>query len=50
MARVDLPVRAASWRTWSSKKIPAHWAGEWKVVVVDESGAELGATSFLVGG
>jgi len=50
MARVDLPVRSSSWRTWSSKKIPAAWSGDWKVVILDEAGERLGSTSFTVGG
>ncbi|UCF80591.1 MAG: DUF2914 domain-containing protein [Acidobacteriota bacterium] len=48
-ARVELNVRSASWRTWSKKKIPAEWAGSWRVVVVDESDNEIGSTSFTVG-
>ena len=49
-ARIELNVRSASWRTWSSKRIPAHWAGEWKVVVLDAAGKEIGTTNFTVGG
>ncbi len=48
-ARVELTVRSASWRTWSEKKIPAEWAGSWRVVVLDESDNEIGSTTFTVG-
>jgi hypothetical protein len=48
-ARVKLPVRSTSWRTWSSKKIPAYWSGPWRVVVLDAAGREIGSTSFTVG-
>lgn len=46
MGRVTLPVRSASWRTYSSKKILPEWAGEWKVLVLDEAGQEIAAIPF----
>lgn len=49
IARVKLPVKSAKWRTWSSKRIPGEWAGEWKLVVLDAEGNELAATEFRVG-
>lgn len=45
--RQTLPVKAAHWRTWSRKKVSP---GTWKVSVLDGSGAEIGSTSFTVGG
>ncbi len=44
--RQVLSVKGAHWRTWSRKRVSA---GSWKVVVLDESGAELGAAAFTVG-
>jgi hypothetical protein len=48
-ARVELGVRAASWRTWSSKRIPPAWAGDWKVVVEDAEGMALAEVELVVG-
>lgn len=50
MARVALTVRGPRWRTWSSKVIPADWAGDWEVQVVDGAGNVLESASFTVGG
>ena len=44
--RQVLPVEGEHWRTWSRKKVSA---GSWKVVVLDQSGAELGSAAFTVG-
>jgi len=46
MRRIDLPVRSASWRTWSQKNVTP---GRWTVRVLDATGAEIGSTSFTVG-
>lgn len=35
MARVKLPVRSSSWRTWSSKTLLPEWSGKWKVEILD---------------
>jgi hypothetical protein len=48
-ARVELPVRSASWRTWSRKTIPAEWPGEWTVTVEDDAGHVLTRLMFTVG-
>jgi hypothetical protein len=48
MARVTLPVRSASWRTYSSKQILPEWAGEWQVQVLDEAGQEIGVIPFTL--
>lgn len=49
MARVPLTVRGPRWRTWSSKTIPAEWAGNWEVQLVDGAGTVLETVSFTVG-
>ena len=45
---VTLPVRSASWRTWSSKKISPGETGDWMVEVVTEDGHALESILFLV--
>ena len=47
-ARVDLPVRSARWRTWSSKKISPGWKGQWQVKVLDADGIVLSTLDFVV--
>ena len=47
-ASVTLPVRSASWRTWSSKKITPGETGDWMVEVVTEDGNALESILFLV--
>lgn len=47
-ANVSLSVKAANWRTWSSKRIPKEWVGDWKVDVVAEDGTILGSRSFKI--
>ena len=37
-ARVSLTVKAASWRTYSSKAIQSHEVGSWRVDVLDTAG------------
>lgn len=49
VARVPLTVRGPRWRTWSSKSIPAEWAGDWEVQLVDEAGTVMESVSFTVG-
>lgn len=48
MARVELAVRAATWRTWSSKRILPSWTGEWRVDVVSPVGNVLSSISFEI--
>ena len=48
MARVKLPVKSASWRTWSSKRIWEKWTGKWRVDVVGEGGEVVGSRGFVV--
>ena len=49
-ARVELPVRSNSWRTWSSKRILPSWSGEWIVEIQDQAGNVLESVSFLIEG
>ena len=46
LARVPLPIRSADWRTYSSKRVLPQWAGEWRVVVLDEEGNEITTIPF----
>lgn len=46
MARVDLNVRSADWRTWSSKLVLPGWSGQWEVKILDDSGKVLGSAGF----
>ncbi|RLB71130.1 MAG: DUF2914 domain-containing protein [Deltaproteobacteria bacterium] len=46
MARVSLSVRSSNWRTYSSKRFLPQWAGEWKVVILDEEENEIATIPF----
>ena len=48
MSRVELAVKSASWRTWSSKKILPEWQGTWRVDVLAPGGEVLKSGSFAV--
>jgi len=48
MARVELAVGSADWRTYSSKRFLPQWAGQWQVVILDESGRQLTAVPFVL--
>ncbi|MCP4568196.1 MAG: DUF2914 domain-containing protein [FCB group bacterium] len=48
MAVVDLPVKSASWRAWSSKKILPSWTGEWEARVVGPDGVVMATTRFTI--
>lgn len=48
LARVELPIGSADWRTYSSKRFLPQWAGQWRVVVVDEEGKEIAAVPFVL--
>jgi len=48
MARVNLSVRAATWRTWSSKRIMPYWVGQWRVDVESADGNVLASKAFSV--
>jgi len=47
-ARIPLAVKAASWRTYSSKVIQAHEIGPWRVDVLDTSGNLLETINFEI--
>ena len=47
-ARVSLVVRAATWRTYSSKTIQSHEIGSWRVDVLDTSGNLLETINFEI--
>jgi hypothetical protein len=49
VAKVELTLGGSSWRTWSSKTIPASWTGNWEVKVLGPDGAELKSVTFTVG-
>lgn len=48
MTAVTLPVKASSWRTWSSKKIGPEYKGTWRVDVKSPSGEVLKSAEFVV--
>lgn len=48
VARVPLRIAGSSWRTWSSKTIPAEATGSWRVDVVGPNGSVLKSESFTV--
>jgi hypothetical protein len=47
-AKITLPVRSPSWRTFSSKKIRPHEVGQWFVDVVSADGQVLQTIQFKV--
>ena len=47
-ARVELPVRSARWRTWSSKDILPGWTGSWQVKILDAEGIVLQTLEFVL--
>jgi hypothetical protein len=47
-ARVSLAVRAATWRTYSSKAIQSYEIGPWRVDVLDTSGNLLETINFEI--
>jgi len=46
--RIELPVGAARWRTWSVKKVTPPMTGAWRVEVQDAAGAVLATARFTV--
>ena len=48
LARVELAVGSADWRTYSSKRFLPQWGGQWRVVVLDEEGRELATVPFAL--
>ena len=47
-ARVSLAVKAATWRTYSSKAIQSHEIGPWRVDILDTSGNLLETINFEI--
>ena len=45
---VKLPVRSASWRTWSSKTIAPEMTGEWMVEILAADGTPLESIIFFI--
>ena len=48
MASVELPVKSASWRTWSGKRILPEWVGDWTVRVLNKDGNGIKETKFTI--
>ncbi len=48
MARVELPVKSASWRAWTSKKILPSWMGEWEAQVIGPDGVVMATIRFNI--
>ncbi len=44
--KIDLTMKAKTWRTWSSKTIISEWKGDWRVEVQDSTGNVINSTSF----
>ncbi|MEE9442590.1 MAG: DUF2914 domain-containing protein [candidate division Zixibacteria bacterium] len=49
MADVELPVRSASWRTYSYKTILPEWTGTWEVKIVGADGNVVKSIPFTIG-
>ncbi|MFO7915016.1 MAG: DUF2914 domain-containing protein [Candidatus Krumholzibacteriales bacterium] len=47
MARVMLPVKSASWRTWSSKRMIDSWDGTWRVDVTAPDSSVIDSREFI---
>jgi hypothetical protein len=48
LASIPFKVRGKRWRVYSNKKVTAHLAGNWRVVLADSKGKVLASTDFLV--
>jgi hypothetical protein len=46
---VSLEIGGSPWRVWSTKQIPAEWAGDWRIEVRDAEGHVLATARFTVG-
>lgn len=47
-AKVNLPIKSKSWRTWSSKIIAKDWLGKWHVEITTVEGDLLGKKEFEI--
>lgn len=48
LARVELSIGSADWRTYSSKRFLPQWAGQWRVVILAADGRELLNVPFVL--
>ena len=48
MAKINLPVKAKSWHTWSAKTIIPAWKGNWRVEIQDKDGNVIATKSFRI--
>jgi hypothetical protein len=48
MLKVELSIKAKTWRTWSSKNIPVSSTGEWRVDVLSSDGKVLASKNFTI--
>jgi hypothetical protein len=48
LSRIDLAVKSANWRTWSSKMILPEWQGIWRVDVLSPAGDVLKSGTFAI--
>jgi hypothetical protein len=48
MTKVELPVKASSWRTWAAKRILDTWTGKWEARILDAQGNILVAMNFSI--
>ena len=48
MTKIDLKVKAKSWRTWSAKTIIPAWTGDWRVEVQDSGGNVISKVNFRI--
>jgi len=48
VARVELAVKSARWRTYSSKRMMPEWRGQWRVDVTTLDGSTVASKRFLL--
>jgi hypothetical protein len=48
LGRVDLPVRAGRWKTWSNVTVARNMLGPWRLEARDGSGKVLASVSFTL--
>ena len=48
LGRVDLPVKAARWRTWSNITVAKNMIGPWRLEARDSSGKLLASFNFSI--
>jgi hypothetical protein len=48
MLKVELSIKAKTWRTWSSKNISGASTGEWRVDVLSSDGKVLASKNFTI--